>query len=127
MPTVTTIVFNVLRISWIIQIALGLLFWTGNALSLIPIHMLNGYLLVLLLWILALLAARAGVSPGLAALAVLWGIIVPFVGLNQAQWMPGDTHWVVQVIHLLIGVGVAGLGEALVAGIRQREGQASPA
>jgi hypothetical protein len=119
MSTVTNIAFNVLRISWLVQIALGLLFWTGNALSLVPIHMWNGYLLVILLWALALLAARAGSSAGLVALAIVWGIIVPFVGLNQARWMPGDFHWVVQVIHLLLGIGVAGIGEALAARIRQ--------
>jgi hypothetical protein len=71
---------------------------------------------------LALLAARAGASPGLVVLAIVWGILVPFVGLNQARWMIGDAHWVVQVVHLLLGIGLGGLGDALAQQIRRRSG-----
>ncbi len=52
-----------MRISGLTAVVLGVLFWTGNALTLLPIHMLAGFVLVLTLWILALLALRAGVRP----------------------------------------------------------------
>jgi len=38
------------------MIVLGVLFWTGNALNLIGLHMLLGITLVLLLWALAIMA-----------------------------------------------------------------------
>jgi hypothetical protein len=123
MQTMTTAINTVLRVSWLIQLVLGLLFWTGNALSLIQIHMWNGYLLVLLLWALAVLAAISGVNPGLVAFAVAWGIIVPFVGLNQARWLIGDLHWIVQVFHLLLGIGLGVLGDTLAQRIRQSAAQ----
>ena len=81
MQTVTTIVHMLLRLAGLTAIILGLLFWTGNALPLIPIHMLAGIIVVLALWTLAILALRAGVNPGLAALAIVWGLIVTAIGL----------------------------------------------
>src|SRR5262249_46221284 len=102
MQTVTTIVHMLLRIAGLIAIVLGLLFWTGNALSLLPIHMLAGIIVVLALWTLAVLAFRAGVNPGLVALAIVWGLIVPILGLTQTQLLPGSAHWIIQLLHLLI-------------------------
>src|SRR5512137_1769566 len=99
------------RFSGGIQIILGVLFWTGNALSLLPVHIFFGSLLVLSLWTLAILAARAGVKPGLVALALVWGLVVPILGLTQGQVLVGPSHWVIQVLHLLIGVGAIGQAE----------------
>jgi hypothetical protein len=104
----------------VIQLVLGGLFWTGNALDLVPLHMLVGFLLVLGLWTLAALAARAGVRPALAALAAVWGLIVPILGLNQDQLLVGSAHWVIEVLHLLVGLGAIGQAEGLAARIRER-------
>src|SRR5689334_6596027 len=94
-------------------IILGLMFWTGNALALIPVHMLLGILLVLTLWTLAFLAARAGEQPAVVGLALLWGLVVPILGLTQDQVLPGDVHWIVKVLHLLVGVGAIALAERM--------------
>jgi hypothetical protein len=94
-------------------IILGLLFWTGNALALIPVHILLGILLVLSLWTLAVLAARNGEQPALVALAIAWGLIVPILGLSQDQLLIGPAHWVVKVLHLLVGLGAIALAEVL--------------
>jgi hypothetical protein len=113
MRIATTIFQMLLRIAGLTAIILGLLFWTGNLLPMIPIHMLAGLTVVLSLWILAGLAARAGVHLGLVALAFVWGLIVPILGLTQNQLLPGSWHWVIQVIHLLVGIGALGQGEGL--------------
>ena len=68
---------------------------------------------MLALWTQAFLAARAGVEPRLVAVAVVWGLIVPIVGLTQRELLPGSAHWVIQVIHLLLGIGLIGLAENL--------------
>jgi hypothetical protein len=73
-------------------LVLGVLFWTGNALTLIPVHMLVGIVLVLSLWILAVLAAVSGVRRGFVALAIVWGLIVPILGMSQTRLLPGDAH-----------------------------------
>lgn len=113
MQTATTIALMVLRFTGLAQIVLGLLFWTGNSLSLIPVHMLLGFVLVISLWSLAGLAAGAGAHPGIVVLALLWGVLVPVLGLTQQRLLPGDLHWLVQVLHLLVGLTAIGLGERL--------------
>jgi hypothetical protein len=42
----------------VVQLALGVLFWTGNATGLVGLHMLNGIVIVLLLWVMAGLRKR---------------------------------------------------------------------
>jgi hypothetical protein len=112
-PTATTVAQMVVRVAGSIQIVTGLLFWTGNALVLLPVHLLSGVLLVLALWALAVLAARAGVGAGRVALAGLWGALVVGLGVTQGRLLPGEAHWVVQVLHLLVGLGAMGLAQHL--------------
>ncbi len=107
------------RFSGAIQIILGVLFWAGIALSLLPVHIFFGSVLVLSLWTLAILAARASVQPGLVALALVWGLVLPIVGLTQGRLLVGPEHWVIQVVHLLLGVGAIGQAESLARRIKQ--------
>jgi hypothetical protein len=120
MRTATTTAQMVVRACFVVQLVLGGLFWTGNALGLVPLHMLVGFLLVLGLWTLAALAAGAGVPPGLVALAAVWGLIVPILGLNQDRLLVGSAHWLIEVLHLLVGVAAVGLAEQLAARIKGR-------
>ena len=94
-------------------IVLGLLFWSGNAFALIPVHMLLGIVLVLCLWAVAILAARAGEQPALVGLALVWGLIVPVLGMTQDALLPGDAHWLIRVVHLLVGLFAISLVEVL--------------
>lgn len=119
MRTATTIIQMVLRVLGLIMIVLGLLFWTGNALNLIGMHMLIGIIVVLLLWALAIMAARSGVSLGLVALAIAWGLIVVALGMTQNQLLPGDAHWVIKVLHLLVGIVALGIAERLAGSIKR--------
>jgi hypothetical protein len=126
MRTTATVAQWLVRITGLIQIVLGLLFWTGNQLTLVPVHILVGLILVLSLWTLALVGARAGVQPGLVVVAVLWGLLVVILGLTQSQILTGGAHWLVQALHLLVGLAAIGQGEALGARIR-RAAPAAPA
>lgn len=102
------------RISGLLLIILGILFWTGHALRLVPVHMLLGLLLAIALWALALLVGRRGVSAGFVALAIVWGIVMLVFGVAQANLLPGKAHWVIEVLHLLIGLVAMSFGEQLV-------------
>jgi hypothetical protein len=81
--------------------------------------MLAGIVLVLALWALSILAAVSGVHRGLVALAIVWGLIVPILGMTQTQLLPGDAHWVIRLLHLLIGIGAMALGQRLATRIKQ--------
>jgi hypothetical protein len=120
MRTATTAAQMLVRACGVVQLVLGGLFWTGNALGLVPLHMLVGFLLVLGLWTLAALAARAGVPASMVALAAVWGLVVPVLGLNQERLLVGSAHWVIEVLHLLVGLGALGLAERLAARTRER-------
>jgi hypothetical protein len=120
MRSTITAIQMAIRVAGVIQILLGLAFWTGNALGLVDLHQLIGILLVLALWALAALAARAGVQPGLVAGAVVLGLIVPVVGLTQRELLPGSAHVVIEVLHLLLGLGLLGLADILAARAKAR-------
>lgn len=126
--TVLRIIINVIGI---IMIVLGLLFWTDNATALIPVHMLLGIVLVLLLWVMAGLALAARANPLLAVVAFVWGLIVPILGATQTQILPFDGHWIIQVLHLLVGLTAIALANILArqitTGGATRQPGASPA
>ncbi len=130
--TVTTILQMWVRGIGAILIVLGVLLWTGNFDKIQPVHILLGITLVLALWGLAALGAMTGVAPGLVAVAFIWGLITPILGLTQTQILPTSGHWLVQIVHLLVGIGAIGLGDTLgrrVKGnlaLRATAGQAKP-
>lgn len=101
---------------------LGLLFWSGRLLNLVPLHMLLGILLVLSLWILVGMALRNGVPAGFVSLVFSWSLVLPLLGVFQGQLLPGDWHWTVQAAQLIVGAAVIGLGQSFIrriASVRQ--------
>jgi hypothetical protein len=119
MRTTATVAQMLVRVCGLVLIVLGVLLWTGNALTLLPVHILVGVVLVLALWTLAFIGLRSAAPAGLVVLAFLWGLLVPVLGLTQTRLMVGSGHWVVQVLHLLVGVTAIGLAEALGQRIRR--------
>src|SRR6266852_6411686 len=119
MKTATTVVHMTLRGSGLLLILLGLAIWTGRADGLIPVHEFLGFVLVLSLWTLAFFGARAGVPRGIVIAAVAWGLIAPILGLTQANMLTNNWHWVIQVLHVLVGLAAIGAGEGLVQGMRR--------
>jgi len=110
---IVRIVSWTLRISALLALILGILFWTGNADNLMLIHIILGILVVLSLWILggAIATTKGGI--GLAIGAFVLGLVVVVFGLNQGALLAGPAHWVIQVLHLLFGLSAIGLGEMI--------------
>jgi hypothetical protein len=113
MRTAATILLYLVRIMFFVQLILGITFWTGNALNLIPAHMLIGLAIVVCLWVSATIAAIARVQVGMVVAGFVWGVIVIALGIDQGSLVPGAAHWTIQVLHLLVGVGAVGLNERL--------------
>ena len=67
---------------------------------------------------LHLLAARR-MAEGLVALGIAWGLIVVALGMTQNQLLPGDFHWVIKVLHLLVGIAALGIAERLAGSIKR--------
>ena len=127
---VATIASWVVRLGGLVMIVLGLLFWSGNALTLKNEHEMLGVLVVLALWTLAFVALRKGVSVGLVIGGLLLGVVVIGFGMSQESLMNGGTRAVVEiikVIHLLLGLSLISLGEVFTARIRRLGKGAKPA
>lgn len=100
------------RLLWVVNIVLGILFWTGHLTGLVGLHMLFGIILTLLLVILAVLAGIRG-KPGLLVVGLIVAALLVVVGLNQESWDQGSGHWVIQVLHLLVGILAIVTAEAI--------------
>src|ERR1051326_6280608 len=110
MSMTATIAHWIVRITGVILLILGLLLWTGDVpLTLIPIHILLGVIMVLALWLLAATASQQGMALGIAVL----GLITLVFGLMQHGLVPGGAHWVIQAIHLILGMAAVGSGEMI--------------
>ena len=114
------IAIMVLRITVLFNLITGIIFWTGNADSLQIVHIISGILAVLSLWTLGILQGLRGGSFGLALATFLVGFLLALVGLFQGRWLTDPAnHWIIQVIHLILGLAAIGLGER-VAGLYRR-------
>ena len=113
MSITVTVLHWLIRLLAVLQLTLGALFWTGNAFTLIPLHMLSGLLLILSIWLQAGLALRSGVHLGLPVLAFAWGVLVIGLGVTQDSLLTGDLHWLIRILHVLFGVAAVGQAEAI--------------
>ena len=111
----------VLSLAGLFALVSGLLFWAGTALQLMQLHMLLGFLAVGALWVIAVgqLFAKGG-SWTIAAAALVVGAVTAVLGVTQTSIMVGGSHWVIEVLHLLLGVLTIGLGHFAAARYRKK-------
>ncbi len=120
MNMVIQIASIMLRVFGTLALILGLLFWIGYALNLIAIHMLLGLLVVLSLWIVGIGQAFSKNGSWMLAISALaLGALVIVLGLRQSTLLVGSFHWVIQVIHLLLGVLAVAIGQVCAARYRK--------
>jgi len=127
MQAILTISHMLVRISGVLLLILGLLIWTEGMRFLIQPHTLLGLVLVLSMWVLAAVSTRAGIPIGLAAGVAVTGLIVLVLGMTQGILLQGSLHWVIQVLHLLIGMGAVAGGEVIDGRLRRNRLSAAPA
>ena len=110
---VVRIAVNIVRIGVLIQLVSGILFWTGRADNFQLAHIIIGILVVLSLWTLGIAQGLQGGSFGMALATFVVGFFLTLVGLFQTSWLIGPNHWIIQVIHLLLGLSAIGLAEMI--------------
>jgi hypothetical protein len=117
---VTRICSLVVRIGGSLALLLGLLRIFSIGPDLVQLHMTLGILVVLALWILATIYARTpNANLGMAIGASVIGLLLLIVGVTQQGLLLNGFHWVIQVIHVLLGLTVIGMGEMLSGAIRR--------
>jgi hypothetical protein len=95
------------------DLVLGVAFWLCNTRSFIRLHIGLGIAVVVSLWILAGIAWRNGARGGVVAFAAVWGALTWILGFTQARLLPGSSHWLVAVLHLIVGLAAIALGGRL--------------
>ena len=126
MSTVDKVLRAIVGLTGAFQVVVGIAIWMGYALPLIPLHMAVGLAFVLALWILAVRAILARAGRGIAACTLAWGALVIAFGMAQAQILPGEHHWVIRLLHLLVGLTAMRLADVLARRIRRERSRFSP-
>ena len=103
----------ILRIAFLVALGLGLALWSGHAYAYLQLHMWLGFIITFALLSMVILSFLSRVSPALPFVALLWAVALPVIGIAQLRILPGHNHWVIQTIHLILGLGAIGLGEVL--------------
>lgn len=120
---VVRIALMVLRLAVVVNLVLGVLFWTSTIdnSGITLLHIILGLLAVISLFTIGIAQGIRGGSFGLALATFVLGFLLAFVGLFQKQWLadPNPNHWIIQVVHLILGLAAIGLGE-MIAGRYQR-------
>jgi hypothetical protein len=113
MRVVLTIARWLVRLIGVLLLIMGLLIWTQNNFSLINSHLLLGVLLVVSMLVVAVVSTQLGAPLGMAAGLAVAAIIVLAFGMTQDSILPGPNHWIIQVLHPLVGLGGVGFSEAV--------------
>jgi hypothetical protein len=109
----------VARLDGIGALILGIILWTGSF-GVLKIHILTGFIMSLTMLLIGIVGFLSRVKPALPIIAILWALLLPYVGFAQLRTLPGTHRLIIQVIHLLIGICAIGIAEALAAKIKRQ-------
>lgn len=105
------------RVFLMITLGLGLVFWIAQLFGWIgllvflarigfpSIHEMLGSFGVLGLLILGSVAVFIKGSRRQSVVGIIYALVVPAFGITQTLILPGSLHWLVQIVHLLLGIG----------------------
>jgi len=105
----TRVIQIILGIAGLGALTLGLLFWIAN-IELISIHMLFGLIVALTLLVMSIMAVSTRGMRIWGVVGIVYALIVPVFGLTQSGILVGNLHWLVQTLHMLVGIGALVLG-----------------
>lgn len=110
----------VLTLAGLLALISGVLVWTRTALNVMALHMLLGFLAVGALWVIGVAQAFAPRGSWvIAAGALIVGAVMIVLGMMQSTLLPGEFHWIIQVIHLALGLLTIGIGHMAAARYRK--------
>jgi len=113
--SVSRILLVFMRAAMAVQVIVGIGFWTGHWTNLVNAHMAIGALFVLSLWVISGIASAHGRPGRLAAFGFVWGVVVLALGMTQQSILVGDLHWIIRVLHLVVGLAAMPIAERMVA------------
>ena len=103
----------IVRLVFLLSLALGIALWTGRGYAYLRLHMWLGFIVTFALLALVIVSLLSRIKPVLPLIALLWAVALPALGIAQLHLMPGPNHWLIQTVHLILGIGAVGLSEVL--------------
>ncbi len=94
----------IVGIAGLCALVLGLLIWIAN-IDLADIHMLFGLFVTLGLLVMSIIALTARGLRIWGIVGIVYAIIVLIFGVSQSNMLVGHLHWLIQTLHLLVGIG----------------------
>ncbi len=113
MPTLITSLRWIVRLGFLLALILGIALWTGHGYDYLRLHMWIGFIITFALLALLIAGLLVRTSLALPIVSFLWAVALPAIGIAQLRIVPGPNHWVIRVIHLILGIGAIGLAEVL--------------
>lgn len=113
-----------LRLIFVVNLILGILFFTNHALTFIGLHMILGIVFVAALWFVGAAQAFKGGPIGVMAGTFVVGLLLAIIGFIQEA--TGITP-VIAVLHVIFFLAAIGLGEMSAARYRKLSASAASA
>ena len=120
MPITVAVLRWTVRLTGLLSLLLGLGLWSGIGFNLLGLHQGLGLVVSAALIWLVLLGFVRSVSLALLGLALLCGLALPVLGTLQGRLLPGQNHWLIEVLHLALGIGAIALAELIGSRLRAR-------
>ncbi|HEY4217243.1 MAG TPA: hypothetical protein VGM67_08895 [Gemmatimonadaceae bacterium] len=121
MQKTLTVLLMLARLLWVVQLIVGLCLWFGALTGAVAFHMSIGSLFVLDMWIISLIALFALPTRRVALFALVWGGFLLWFGMAQVSILVGSPHWIVRLVHLLVGVAAIALIESLTKAVKRHK------
>lgn len=90
------------------ELTLGLAIWFVGVSS-VTLHIGLGVVMTLILAIISVIALFTAGIRSLGVIGIVYACILPALGMGQLALQMGNLQWLVQSLHLLIGVGSIGV------------------
>jgi len=121
------IVQIIVGLAGLCALVLGLLIWIAN-IDLTDIHMLFGLLVTLGLLVMSIIALTVRELRIWGIVGIFYAIILPIFGDSQSTILVGNLHWLIETLHMLVGIGAIALTSLIGARYtRLKRGKASSA
>src|SRR5690349_12744366 len=92
------------RVTGVIAILLGLSFWIFNT-DFITFHIIMGIAVAISLLVIGVMMTATAGLRGLGVAGIIYAAILPLFGLTQENLLATNLHWIIQLAHLIVGIG----------------------
>lgn len=108
---------NTVRVLALAQAGLGVWLWLGrHTTGVRPVHLALGALLGLALLALGATTSRRTGRAGAVLGAAGWTALLVAYGVGHPRLLPGDAHWLAQLLHLATGLATVGVAARVAGG-----------